>query len=49
MLWDESFESWIQLGVRGQPTAILFGADGAQLGVWNGFLDERQVLDLIEA
>ena len=23
MLWDESFESWIELGVSSQPTAIL--------------------------
>ena len=49
MLWDESFESWIQLGVRGQPMAILFDADGTPLGTWSGFLDEGQILDLIEA
>ena len=28
MLWDESFESWTQLGVRGQPAGMLFAADG---------------------
>ena len=49
MLWDESFESWIQLGVRGQPTAILFDAGGKPLGTWTGLLDERAVLDLIGA
>ena len=28
MLWDESFESWIELGVSSQPTAILLTPDG---------------------
>ena len=49
MLWDETFESWVQLGIRGQPTAILFDADGTPLGTWNGFIDEDKVLDLIDA
>ena len=49
MLWDESFESWIQLGIRSQPAAILFDADGTPLGSWNGILDEDEIIDLIEA
>ena len=53
MLWDESFESWIELGIRGQPAAILFAADGARLGAWVGAwvgpFDENEVLQLIEA
>ena len=28
MLWDESFQSWIELGVTSQPTAVLFTPDG---------------------
>ena len=28
MLWDELFQSWIELGVTSQPTAVLFTPDG---------------------
>ena len=49
MLWDESFESWIELGVRGQPAAILYAADGTMLERWVGPFDESEVLGLIEA
>ncbi|MCC6438861.1 MAG: hypothetical protein IT196_27810 [Acidimicrobiales bacterium] len=49
MLWDESFESWIELGVRGQPAAILYAADGTMLESWVGPFDESEVLGLIEA
>ncbi|MEZ5411068.1 MAG: TlpA disulfide reductase family protein [Acidimicrobiales bacterium] len=49
MLWDESFDSWIQLDIRGQPAALLFDADGTPLGAWNGIFDEDEVIDLIEA
>lgn len=46
MLWDESFESWQALGVRGQPAGILFGADGTELSRWQGLIDEDEVLQL---
>ena len=46
MLWDGSFESWIELGFTGQPAAILFAPDGTELGRWSGVFDEGQVLDL---
>lgn len=49
MLWDESFESWIELGVRAQPAAILYTADGTPLQRWIGPFDETEVLHLIEA
>lgn len=49
MLWDESFESWLELGIRSQPAAILFAADGARLGDWSGPFDEAEVLRLIDA
>lgn len=47
MLWDETFESWAQLGVTSQPTAALFAADGEQLGAWVGEIPEDEVLRLI--
>jgi hypothetical protein len=28
MLWDESFQSWLELGVTSQPTAVLFPPEG---------------------
>ena len=47
MLWDPTFDSWIELGIRGQPAAILYAADGTELRRWNGLLDEAEVLDLV--
>jgi hypothetical protein len=46
MLYDESFESWSQLGVRGQPIAILFDTEGRGETIWYGPFDETEVLDL---
>ena len=46
MLYDESFESWSALGVRGQPTSILFDTNGRGQFVWYGPFDEQEVLDL---
>lgn len=46
MLYDPSFESWQQLGIRGQPAAILFDRDGIARGQWFGPFDEQQVLDI---
>ncbi len=47
LLWDESFQSWAELGVSLQPSAKLFAADGELLGEWLGPFDEDDVLDLI--
>ncbi len=44
MLWDESFQSWAALGVRGQPIAILFDTDGRGRFIWYGPFDEQEVL-----
>lgn len=49
MLYDSSFESWSQLGVRGQPIAILFGTDGRGHTIWYGRFDEAEVLELATA
>ena len=46
MLWDESFQSWIELGVSSQPTAVLFTADGAIITGWIGRFPEDTVLEL---
>jgi hypothetical protein len=49
MYWDESFESWDQLGLASQPAAALFAADGTPLGAWLGRIPETEVLQLIGA
>lgn len=46
MLYDESFESWSALGIRGQPISILFDTDGKGQFIWYGPFDEQEVLDL---
>lgn len=46
MLYDPSFASWLQLGIRGQPAAMLFDRDGIARGQWFGPFDEQQVLDI---
>ena len=46
MLWDESFQSWIELGVSSQPTAILLTPDGTIITGWVGRFPEDQVLEL---
>ncbi len=46
MLYDESFESWSQLGIRGQPIAILFDTNGRGNTIWYGPFNETEVLDL---
>ena len=47
MLWDESFESWAQLGVRGQPAGMLFAADGTLISRWSGPIPEDKVLEAL--
>lgn len=46
MLWDPSFESWKELGIIGQPAAILLDRQGRRLGNWFGRFDQEQVLEL---
>ncbi len=47
LLWDESFQSWAQLGVSLQPSAQLYATDGELLAEWIGPFDEEEVLELI--
>jgi len=49
MYWDETFESWTQLGLASQPAVALFAADGTTLGAWLGRIPEDKVLELIAA
>ncbi len=47
MLWDPSFESWQQLGIRGQPAGMLATADGTVVAQWRGRIPEDEVLAAI--
>lgn len=49
MLWDEGARSWLELGVRSQPAAVLFAGDGTELGRWQGRIDEGELLELVGA
>jgi hypothetical protein len=49
MYWDESFKSWLSLGITAQPAAALFSADGTALGQWLGAIPEDEVLALINS
>lgn len=45
MLWDPAFESWIELGINGQPAGILASADGTLVAQWAGGIPEDAVLE----
>jgi hypothetical protein len=47
MLWDPSFESWSAFAITGQPTVVLLGTDGRELGRWFGAIPEDEVLALV--
>lgn len=44
MLWDPSFETWMQLGVNGQPAGMLVDQDGTLIAQWRGGIPEEEVL-----
>jgi len=46
MLWDESFRSWRQLGIPGQPAAVLLAPDGTEIERWLGQFPEDEVVQL---
>ena len=48
MLWDPTFESWLQLGITAQPAAILFDREGRPVDQWAGNFNEAEVLALAE-
>lgn len=45
MLWDPTFDSWIQLGINGQPAGMLLSADGTIMGRWSGNMPLDAVLE----
>ena len=47
MLYDPSFESWLELGVRGQPAFIIFDRAGRIVEGWYGNADPDEVLATI--
>lgn len=47
MLWDPSFDSWLELGVSGQPAWILVAPDGTLVEGAYGPIDEGYVLDYV--
>ncbi len=46
MLWDESFETWLEIGITSQPSAVLLAADGTPITGWIGPYPEDEVLRL---
>ena len=46
MLWDESFETWLEIGVTSQPSAVLLAANGTPILGWIGPYPEDKVLRL---
>ena len=44
MLWDESFETWLEIGITAQPSAVLLAADGTPIQGWIGPFPEDDVL-----
>lgn len=46
MVWDETFQTWAELGVSLQPSAMLFTADGQLIKKWLGAIPEEEVLAL---
>lgn len=46
MLWDPSFESWRDLGVYGQPAAMLLTPGGEKVSFWAGSFPQDEVLEL---
>ena len=49
MLWDPSGESWAQLGISGQPAALLLDERGRELKRWFGPFDQQEALRLASA
>ena len=47
MLWDRTSESWIELGMNGQPAGILMTADGTLVAQWAGGIPEEAVLEAV--
>ncbi|MGA9278773.1 TlpA family protein disulfide reductase [Ilumatobacter sp.] len=46
MLWDESFETWQEIGITSQPAAVLLAADGTPITGWVGPFPTDEVVRL---
>lgn len=46
MLWDGSGRSWRELGITGQPAAVLLARDGSVVERWFGPFPEDEVVRL---
>ncbi len=46
MLWDSTYQSWAELGVSLQPSAMLLSPDGELLEKWLGAIPEDEVVAL---
>lgn len=44
LLWDESGESWAQIGISVQPGVAIYRADGTLLEKWYGGLERADAL-----
>lgn len=49
MVWDPSFESWRQFGVRSQPYWILYDAQGNEIASQPGAIDLAAVEQVLNA
>lgn len=47
MFWDESGQSWSEIGVAGQPAVAVYGADGVFISKWYGGVD--RALDVLQS
>ena len=48
MLWDESFQSWMEIGITSQPSALLLAPNGEPIAGWVGPYPEAEVVELIQ-
>lgn len=48
MLWDSTFQSWTELGIRGQPAAMMLTPNGGLIERWSGAIPESTVLNFVD-
>ncbi len=46
LYWDETRDTWSELGVGSQHTVVVFDRTGKQLNTWRGF-DGQRILDAL--
>ena len=47
MLWDETYQTWQEIGITSQPSAVLLAGDGTPISGWVGPFPEDDVLQLV--